>query len=219
MWRPDLMDPDRIERTMPIAILEKSLRRVRYGEPIIVVSGLPRSGTSMMMQMLHAGGVATVTDGQRLPDESNPKGYFELEAVKELHRAPDKTWLRETRGRAVKIIAFLLEHLPDTHNYKVIFMQRKMKEVLASQSTMLDRLGGSDDTGDGRMRQLWINHLARTRTMIAHRSCFDVHHVRYDEVIADRQGQAERVRRFLRRPLDVNAMAAVVSPELYRNRH
>lgn len=173
----------------------------------------------MMMQMLHAGGVDVVTDGLRTPDADNPKGYFELEAVKDLHRSPDKTWLHGARGRAVKIIAFLLEHLPGTHNYKVIFMRRKMGEVLASQSTMLDRRGESDETEDARMRQLYINHLARTRTMLTHRAWFDVHNVRYDEVIVDAHGQAEKVRRFIGRPLDVGAMASVVAPDLYRNRH
>lgn len=203
---------------MPIPLLTRGLRRLRYGEPIIVVSGLPRSGTSMMMQMLDAGGVETVTDGLRTPDASNPRGYFELEAVKELHREPDKAWLREARGHAVKIIAFLLEHLPESHNYKVIFMRRKMDEVLASQTAMLDHLGEADDADDARMRTLYVNHVARTKTMLAHRPYFDVLHVRYHEVIEDAHGQAERVRRFVGRPLDVDAMASVVSPELYRNR-
>jgi len=203
---------------MPIPLLTRGLRRVRYGDPIVVVSGLPRSGTSMMMQMLHAGGVEAVTDGQRTPDASNPKGYFELEAVKDLHKEPDKAWLHDARGRAVKIIAFLLEHLPETHNYKVIFMRRRMDEVLASQTAMLDRLGEADDTEDARMRTLYVNHLARTKTMLAHRAHFDVLHVRYHEVILDPRGQSERVRRFLGRSLDVDAMASVVEPDLYRNR-
>jgi hypothetical protein len=204
---------------MAIAMLRKGFRRARYGEPIYIVSGLPRSGTSMMMQMLHAGGLEVVTDGQRTPDADNPKGYFELEAVKDLHQSPDKAWLHDARGRAVKIIAFLLEHLPDNHNYRVIFMRRKLDEVLASQSTMLDRRGEADETEDARMRQLYVNHLARTRTIMTHRACFEVHNVRYDHVIVDAHGQAEQVCRFIGRSLDVNAMASVVSPELYRNRH
>ncbi len=113
------------ELVMAISILQKGLRRVRYGEPIIVVSGLPRTGTSMMMQMLDAGGIDLVTDGLRAADESNPLGYMEYERVKDLEDAEDKAWLHDARGRAVKVIAFLLEHLPATYNYKVVFMNTR----------------------------------------------------------------------------------------------
>lgn len=201
-----------------IDLLEKTLRRMRYGEPIVVVSGLPRTGTSMMMQMLDAGGIEPITDGLRPPDPDNPEGYLEYEPVKDLEHASDKAWLRGARGRAVKIIAFLLEHLPETHNYRVVFMNRRLDEVLDSQSTMLDRLGEADETDDGRMRQLYINHLARTRTMLSHRAHFQVHHVRYADVIEDPLGNARAVSHFLGRGLDTAAMAAVVRPELYRNR-
>jgi hypothetical protein len=203
---------------MPFATLARGLRRVRYGKPIIVVSGLPRSGTSMMMQMLHAGGLETVTDGQRTPDESNPEGYFELERVKDLEHSDDMSWLLGARGRAVKIITFLLQHLPPTHNYKVIFMNRRLDEVLTSQTKMLSTLGESHDPGDLEMRQMYINHLARTKSLLAHRPCFDVHHVRYHEVIDDGVTQARAVSRFLGGGLDVDAMIGVVRPELYRNR-
>lgn len=203
---------------MPLTFLRHGLRRARYGRPIIVVSGLPRSGTSMMMQMLGAGGVETVTDNLRTPDESNPEGYYELERVKDLENADDMTWLRSTRGRAVKIITFLLQHLPPTHNYKVLFMNRRLDEVLTSQTKMLSSLGESHDPGDLEMRQYYINHLARTKSLLSHRSCFDVLHVRYHEVIDDRVPQGERVSRFLGGGLDTEAMADVVRPELYRNR-
>lgn len=201
-----------------IDLLEKTFRRVRYGEPIVVVSGLPRTGTSMMMQMLDAGGIEPITDGLRPPDTDNPEGYLEYEPVKDLEHARDKAWLRGARGRAVKIIAFLLEHLPETHNYRVVFMNRRLDEVLDSQSTMLDRLGEADETDNGRMRQLYINHLARTRTMLSHRPHFQVHHVRYADVIEDPLGNARAVSHFLGRGLDTEAMASVVRPELYRNR-
>ncbi|HSR42953.1 MAG TPA: sulfotransferase domain-containing protein, partial [Longimicrobiales bacterium] len=184
----------------------------------IVVSGLPRSGTSMMMQMLHAGGVETVTDGRRTADESNPEGYFELERVKSLETDPDMSWLRDARGRAVKIITFLLEHLPETLNYKIIFMNRALDEVLTSQTKMLDRLGEESETEDARMFRLYVNHLARTRTLLTHRSWFEVLHLRYDEVVTDGVAHARQVARFLGRALDVEAMAGVIRPDLYRNR-
>ena len=97
-------------------------RRLRYGRPIVVVSGLPRSGTSMAMKMLEAGGLPVVTDGLRAADEDNPKGYYEDERVKDLHQAADKGWLRNARGRVVKIISFLLKSLPADNNYQVVFM-------------------------------------------------------------------------------------------------
>jgi hypothetical protein len=203
---------------MPFEILERGLRRVRYGTPIIVVSGLPRSGTSMMMQMLDAGGIDTVTDGLRTPDESNPEGYFELEQVKDLENSDDMSWLLGARGRAVKIITFLLQHLPLTHNYKVLFMNRRLDEVLTSQTKMLSSLGETHETGDLEMRQMYINHLARTKSLLSHRPCFEVHHVRYHEVIDDGVMQARAVSRFLGGGLDIEAMASVVRPELYRNR-
>src|SRR5512145_571567 len=100
--------------------MKKRLRRLLYGEPVIVVSGLPRSGTSMAMQMLEAAGVPVMTDGVREAGEDNPRGYYEDERVKDLHReGVDRSWIRDARGRAVKIISFLLKDLPDTNNYKV----------------------------------------------------------------------------------------------------
>src|SRR5438128_3864516 len=128
-------------------------RRVRYGRPIVVVSGLPRSGTSMAMKMLEAGGLRVVTDGQRTADEDNPKGYYEDERVKDLHREGDKTWLRDARGDVVKIISFLLKSLPADNNYKVLFMHRNLREIVASQNKMLARRGEKNETPDDRAVQ------------------------------------------------------------------
>jgi len=215
---PTFSHPVRIDTAMPIDAARRTIRRARYGKPIVIVTGLPRTGTSMMMQMLHAGGIEPLTDGVRSADESNPKGYYELERVKDFEKERDKSWLRDARGRAVKIIAFLMHHLPETYNYKVVFMNRKLNEVLASQTRMLDSLGEETDTADPRMRQLYINHLARTKSLVAHRSCFEVHHVQYHDVVADGRTHAEAVNRFLGGGLNVDAMASVVNPELYRNR-
>ena len=115
--------------------------RIRYGKPVIVISGLPRSGTSMMMQMLYAAGLPVITDQLRTADEDNPKGYFEIERIKGLYQENDKSWLVDYKGKAVKIISFLLLHLPAKINYKVIFMERDLDEILASQKKMLQNRG------------------------------------------------------------------------------
>lgn len=203
---------------MPATVIRRALRRLRYGPPVVIVSGLPRSGTSMMMQMLEAGGVDPLTDGVRSPDESNPLGYYELEPVKGLETATDPGWLDHAHGRAVKVIAFLLPHLPETFNYKVIFMQRRLDEILVSQTRMLDRLGEHSGPDEERMKHFFVNHLARTKTLLAHEHRFDPLYVRYDEVLADPHGQARAVTRFLGMPLDTAAMADVVDPGLYRSR-
>ncbi len=117
--------------------LARFVRRLRYGRPIVVVSGLPRSGTSMMMQMLQAGGLEILTDAVRTPDGSNPKGYFEFEAVKDLDKGPPPAWLTGARGKAVKIVSSLVRWLPESHDYQVIFMRRNLDEVILSQNKML----------------------------------------------------------------------------------
>ncbi len=193
-------------------------RRLRYGEPIIVVSGLPRSGTSMAMKMLEAGGMKTISDGIRTADVDNPKGYFEDERVKDLHKDIDKTWLRESRGKVIKIISFLLSHLPETHNYRVVFMRRHLDEVLASQTKMLERRGEPSETSDEKMLDLWENHLWRAGWLMKkgpHIEALDVH---YSSVLEDPRREAGRIRDFLGLPLDVDRMAGVVDKSLYRNR-
>ena len=116
-------------------------------QPIVIVSGLPRSGTSMMMKMLEAGGIPLLTDSIRQADEDNPKGYYEFERAKKLPDG-DTAWLKEARGKAVKIIAALLMELPQGYTYQVLFMHRNIQEVLASQSKMLARRGEEKTVDD-----------------------------------------------------------------------
>src|SRR3990172_6980314 len=124
--------------------LRRKLTRKSRGEPIVVVSGLPRSGTSMMMRMLEGGGVPILADGERTADIDNPKGYFELERIKDLETETDKSYLRAARGKAVKVISFLIKDLPDENDYRIVFMRRDLGEVLASQQKMIDRLASAD---------------------------------------------------------------------------
>jgi hypothetical protein len=187
---------------------------------VIVVSGLPRSGTSMAMRMLDAGGVPVLTDGLRTADDSNPKGYYELEAVKGLDKNHDTSWLREARGRAVKIISFLLTYLPESYDYRVIFMQRNLNEIIASQNTMLARLGEEGgEAGDDRMIQLYQRHLEGVSRLLTKRRCFSVLKIGYRDVLSRPGDEARRIVDFLGGGLDVEKMAAVADASLYRNRH
>jgi hypothetical protein len=172
----------------------------------------------MMMKMLEAGGMPLIKDGIRSADEDNPKGYFEDERVKNLADEPDKSWLMVARGKGIKIISHLLKELPTSHNYQVIFMQRNLEEILASQAKMLERRGESSQSGDSRMRELFEADLWRCRSVLKRRQEFDVLDVNYKEVIGDAVAQARRVDEFLGRALDVEAMARVVDRQLYRNR-
>jgi hypothetical protein len=199
--------------------MKRLLRRLLYGEPVIVVSGLPRSGTSMAMQMLAAAGVPVVTDGIRKPGEDNPKGYYEDERVKDLYKEDvDRSWLRDARGKAVKIISFLLKDLPDTNNYRVIFMKRALPEVLASQKKMLERRGETDESSDERMLELWENHLWRAGYLLKHGAQFETLDVAYADVIRDPLSEARRIRDFLALEASAETMAAAVDESLYRNR-
>lgn len=193
-------------------------RRVRRGRPVVVVSGLPRSGTSMAMQMLEAGGLPVVTDGLRTADASNPRGYYELERVKGLDKPGEHRWLADVRGKAVKIISFLLTHLPERYDYQVVFMERDLDEILASQNTMLDRRGEPRGADDQRMRALYEEHLEQVRRFLARRACFSTLMVNYGEALARPGDAAERVNRFLGGGLDETRMAEVADRTLYRNR-
>ncbi|MEX2032090.1 MAG: sulfotransferase family protein [Dehalococcoidia bacterium] len=201
-----------------IRAVHHAWRRIRYGEPVIVVSGLPRSGTSLMMQMLEAGGVPIVTDRTRTADESNPRGYYELERVKALEHGADTSWLGDASGKAVKVVAYLLEHLPAGYNYRVVFMQRRLDEVLASQRRMLELSGEPAGADDARMREMLVGHIARTRRLLARRPGFETLYVRHGDVLAEPLVKAREVAAFLRRALDVNAMATVVDRALHRSR-
>jgi hypothetical protein len=193
-------------------------RRRRYGEPVIVVSGLPRSGTSMMMKMLEAGGVAIMTDAVRQADVDNPKGYYEYERVKHLEKETDKSYVREARGKALKVISFLLKDLPDDNYYRVIFMRRNLDEVIASQNKMLDRRGEEAIVEPAAMAEAYRNHLAAVKILVRKRPNFAMLDFRYDEAVADPRGAARAVNAFLGGGLDEAAMSGVIDAELYRNR-
>ena len=185
---------------------------------ITIVSGLPRSGTSMMMQVLEAGGLPALKDDVRVADEDNPKGYYEFERVKQI--AQDQAWLQDAQGRVVKMVSALLLQLPNTYTYKVVFMRRKMQEVLASQKAMLSRKGEAPSpVSDDKMAALFRKHLDQVEKWLAEQPNIEVVYVHYHEVLAEPRPQMERINTFLGGTLDAEKMVSVVDRTLYRQRN
>ena len=183
---------------------------------ITIVSGLPRSGTSMMMQMLRAGGLTCLTDELREADISNPKGYFEFEKVKGLRA--DNSWLPEAKGKVIKIISHLLACLPPELNYKIIFMERDLDEVLASQRKMLANQGrGEENLSDERLGQIFAQQLRQVRKMLADRQISTLF-LGYKDVLEDPVEISTQLQAFLGNNLDQQAMRDVVDRNLYRQR-
>lgn len=196
----------------------KKLFQPTTPEPIIIVSGLPRSGTSMMMKMLEAGGIPPLTDKIREADKDNPKGYYEFERVKKLDKG-DTAWLSEARGKVVKVISALLRHLPTDYEYRIVFMRREMPEILASQRKMLVHRGeNADDMDDEKMASLFEKHLQSTIRWIESQPNVRVLYVHYSDMLSDPIPQIKRINEFLDDRFDEAAMAQVIDPALYRNR-
>jgi hypothetical protein len=184
---------------------------------IVVVSGLPRSGTSLMMQMLRAGGMPLLIDDRRPADADNPNGYWEYEPVKRLQQ--DNSWIPKAEGKAVKVISALLPYLPPHHTYKIIFMQRPMQELLASQAVMLERRGAQGGKADEQtLGTVFAQHLDHTERWLATQQHMTVLYVHYHETIAAPEATAARVAHFLDLPLAIDAMARAIDPRLHRQR-
>lgn len=187
-------------------------------QSVIIVSGLPRSGTSMMMKTLAAGGLLPVTDNLRTADESNPKGYYEFERVKKL-KDGDYEWLEGAQGKVVKVISALLEFLPANYRYKIIFMQRNIDEVLASQREMLIRRGeATDKVSDEKMAELYHKHLNKIQAWLSEQKNMQVLYISYNGILADPQNELKRVNAFLNNSLNLPEMLTVVDRNLYRQR-
>ena len=185
---------------------------------ITVVSGLPRSGTSMMMKMLDAGGIPPLTDKVRTADDDNPKGYFEFERVKQMDKG-DTAWMADAQGKTVKVISQLLRYMPAEHEYKVIFMRRAMSEILASQKKMLVNRGEDPNAAsDEEIAALFEKHPNSVMDWMAAQPNVSVTYIHYSDMLANPLPQIAQINEFLGGGLDVQAMAEVVDPNLYRNR-
>ena len=184
---------------------------------IIVVSGLPRSGTSLMMQMLKAGGLPLYFDTKRQADVHNPKGYFELEAVKNLPQ--DTVWLRHAVGKAVKIISHLLPALPPDFYYRIIFMQRDLKEVILSQNKML--LQTEKPLGalkENELAEYFKNHLIQTRQRLLQQDNIELLDVPYSALLEQPEHWAKLIVKFLNKNLTVREMLKQIDSTLYRSK-
>lgn len=184
--------------------------------PIIIVSGLPRSGTSLMMQMLQAGGVPVLVDQHRPPDASNPKGYYEFEPVKRL--AKESAWMKDAAGHALKVVSPLLMHLPAGYNYRVIFMLRDLDEVLRSQRAMLQRQQAQSTGDPAKIIADYESHLGAVRVWLNRQPNIKTHFVEYADLIRDPASVASQINGFLGGTLHVDEMPQVVDPSLYRER-
>lgn len=198
--------------------VKRYLRRRKYGDDVIIVSGLPRSGTSMMMRMLDAANVPIMTDHERSADEDNPRGYYEFERVKSLEKDADTSWVRDARGKVLKVISHLLKDLPPENYYKIIFMRRDLDEVVASQNKMLERRGEDNPLDDTSTKDYYLRHLVQVKFLVRNRPHLEMIEARYTDALAEPQAFVDRIDRFLGRNLDTDAMAAVVDAQLYRNR-
>jgi hypothetical protein len=184
---------------------------------ITIVSGLPRSGTSLMMQMLDAGGLPVLSDGERKADTDNPKGYLEWERIKQIPKEP--SLIAEAEGKVVKVISQLILSLPMGHEYRIVFMQRPLPEVLKSQDEMLRRRGNADTGGDTSVvEEAFQRHLIEVNKWLTGKPNIQTLRVHYHRVLREPKAVAEEVVAFLKVPLDIEAMARQVDGSLYRNR-
>ena len=187
------------------------------GRPFVtIVSGLPRSGMALMMRMLEAGGLPLLFDNQRQADIDNPLGHYDYEPVKSL--ASDASWVTLSRGFGVKMVHRLVYHLPPGVEYRVLFMNRNLDEVLASQRSMLERLGKPFRYDDEKMARMFRADLARFVIWIKERSNFRLLEVDYNAIVRDPEPIVAAIDRFLGDSLDIVAMSSTVDPSLYRNR-
>ena len=194
-------------------------KEILKSEFITVVSGLPRSGTSMMMKMLSAGSMPLLIDDIRMPDEDNPKGYFEFEKVKDLRN--DNSWLEMARGKAVKIVSPLLCYLNlgTKYRYKIIFMLRNVNEILISQNKMACRLKlGENDIEDNVLMQNFYLHLREIQEWEKQKENIDVMYLNYTDVITTPLEAAQRICNFLDLTLNTQEMSVVIDDSLYRQR-
>lgn len=183
---------------------------------ITIVSGLPRSGTSMMMKMLEAGGMEVVVDNIRQADDDNPQGYYELERVKRIKEDP--SWLDSLQGKAVKMVSMLLYDLPADRSYNILFMKRDIDEILVSQSIMLERKGEGKNFNNEEMKELFARHLLEIAQWLHKQKNMRVLYVNYKDTLDNPEENAKRINEHLGNCLRTDNMVRAVDTSLYRQR-
>jgi hypothetical protein len=191
---------------------EKSIKKA-LKEVLVVVSGIPRSGTSLMMQMLQAGGVKILSDRKRVADRNNPKGYLELEAVKKLSK--DNSCLKGQKGKAVKVISHLLKHLPGGQQYKVIFMNRHINEVIKSQQKMLGKI---EKKYPKALMKAFDKEATRVKEWARAQPNIKLLDMNYSDIIENPSREVDKILSFLDAPLYKEKMIEVIDPSLYRSK-
>jgi len=182
---------------------------------VTVVSGIPRSGTSLVMQMLRAGGLPLLCDARRPPDVHNPRGYFEYEPVRRSRE--DASWLAQAAGRGVKVVHALVAELPEGPAYRLVLLHRDLREVVASQAAMLAGRAPPGPSSE-RLVEIFAAQLAELERRLAARRDFRVLHLEHRQLLAEPRRAAALLADFVGAGLDPEAMAAAVDPSLYRTR-
>lgn len=183
---------------------------------IIVVTGLPRSGTSLVMQILQSMGIDLFTDNKRSPDQSNPRGYFEHELVKTIEY--DTSWIKKVEGKAIKIVSPLLVYLPNNYNYKIIFMDRVLDEIVQSQEKMLLVNGVPNPQIEPEViKQIFIKDLKQAWSWIRELSHSESLEISHSKLLKKPESELEKVNGFLNIKVDLENTLKVIDKKLYRS--
>ena len=183
---------------------------------ITVVSGLPRSGTSMMMKILESGGLEVYQDGIREADIDNPKGYYEYEKVKKLKENSD--WLENVKGKAIKIIFNFLYNLPADLKFKIIFMKRDLDEVINSQNKMIKRRGEVSKISNEQLKGLYLEEIAKIEKWLSSKPNMNVLYIKYSNVVENPDAEVLKINSFLDNCLNASGMKNAIDNSLYRNK-
>ena len=184
---------------------------------IIVVTGLPRSGTSLMMQILQSLQIKLFTDNHRSADESNPKGYFEHQWVKTIEK--DNSWLTDVKGKAIKIVSPLIKYLPVDLNYKIIFMNRDLDEIIQSQERMLTENNKKDDaTNSEELKQIFLKDLKQSKDWIHTQLHSEVLEILHSKLLKNPETELEKIKSFLKIDINTTLILKVIDKNLYRSK-
>ena len=199
-----------------LALPKDEIKNMKYKHrkgQIVVVSGLPRSGTSLMMQMLDKGGCEVLVDGKREADVSNPKGYYEYEPVMSIHKS--NLWLEEAKDKVVKIVAPLLKFLSPKYRYKIIFMTRDLNEVIKSQQVMQ---GKDDNAFPVKLVEAYHKLLNSVKVWKNREPGVEMIYVNYKDVLDNPGPELERIESFVGLPLNKEDMIGCIDKSLHRNK-